>query len=34
MANKQGKRYTPVFKFDVVMEALTSEADDVEIARK
>lgn len=34
MANKQGKRYTPAFKFDVVMEALTSEADDAEVARK
>jgi|GEM_PF-4051195 len=28
MANKQRKRYTPEFKFDVGMEALTSEADD------
>lgn len=34
MANKQGKRYTPAFKFDVVLEALTSAADDAEIARK
>lgn len=34
MANKQGKRYSSKFKFEVVMEALTSEADDTEIARR
>lgn len=34
MAKSHGKRYSATFKFDVVMEALTTEADDAEIARK
>lgn len=34
MANKQGKRYSSEFKFEVVMEALTRAADDAAIARK
>lgn len=34
MAKSKRKRYSATFKFDVVMEALTSAADDVEIARK
>ena len=34
MAKKQGKRYSPEFKFTVVLEVLTSTADAAEIARK
>lgn len=34
MANKQGKRYKSDFKFEVVIEALTSESDNAAIARK
>lgn len=34
MGKSQRKRYTATFKFDVVMEALTSDTDDAEIARK
>ena len=34
MANTHGKRYSPAFKFTVVLEVLTSTADAAEIARK
>ena len=33
MTKKQGKRYTPKFKFQVVMETLRSERTDAEVAR-
>ena len=34
MKDKQGNRHSPEFKFQVVLEALESEAEDAEIARK
>lgn len=34
MAKKQGKSYSGKFKFQVVLEALTSEENDAETARK
>lgn len=33
MASKHGKRYSPKFKFQVVLEALQSDKSDAEIAR-
>jgi len=34
MAKKRGKRYTPKFKFDVVLEALSSGEQDAQVARR
>lgn len=34
MAKKQGKRYSSDFKFEVVMQALTSETGEAEVARR
>lgn len=33
MGSKTGKRYSPKFKFNVVLEALRSEKSDAEVAR-
>ena len=33
MGSKSGKRYTPKFKFTVVLEALRSDKSDAEVAR-
>lgn len=33
MAKKNGKRYSPKFKFQVTLEALQSESSDAEVAR-